>query len=294
MSSASSAVLPAGKRPEYVIEHMEEDDPDAPAVFPHWALLEYRHMLELVGPGSTVHFTSLSHASLESLRQSLSTPSNKPQAQFELHTASITTMMSQRGIGLDRSACSTQEPFCCFHHRCRQAHERHQARAGRRTLPAVSLRRHSGRRSAARPNQLAAPTRISLSPSRRCPDDHRHRTGCDKTLRRRRIPPRSRRHHTARAAMGRCTQGLRQARMGQPSRTSLWPRRKRKYTRPYLDSAVKYSLTFRRLRGRFGTGGNAVPIHGRRRATRAGRRQQAAAHAARHAPAHPERPQPQL
>ncbi|GAC71189.1 hypothetical protein PANT_1d00037 [Moesziomyces antarcticus T-34] len=102
MSSASSAVLPAGKRPEYVIEHMEEDDPDAPAVFPHWALLEYRHMLELVGPGSTVHFTSLSHASLESLRQSLSTPSNKPQAQFELHTASITTMMSQRGIGLDR------------------------------------------------------------------------------------------------------------------------------------------------------------------------------------------------
>lgn len=30
----------ANKRPEYVVEHMEEDDPDAPAVFPKWALLE--------------------------------------------------------------------------------------------------------------------------------------------------------------------------------------------------------------------------------------------------------------
>lgn len=28
------------QRPEYVVEHMEEDDPDAPAVFPKWALLE--------------------------------------------------------------------------------------------------------------------------------------------------------------------------------------------------------------------------------------------------------------
>lgn len=28
-------------RPEYIIEHMEEDEPDAPAHFPPWALLEY-------------------------------------------------------------------------------------------------------------------------------------------------------------------------------------------------------------------------------------------------------------
>lgn len=27
-------------RPQYVIEHMEEDDPEAPSVFPQWALLE--------------------------------------------------------------------------------------------------------------------------------------------------------------------------------------------------------------------------------------------------------------
>lgn len=92
-------------RPQYVIEHMEEDDPDAPSVFPEWALLEYRHMLQLVGPGSTVHFTSLSHASLESLRSSLSSPSagsSRPQAHFELHTASITTLMEQRRVTKDK------------------------------------------------------------------------------------------------------------------------------------------------------------------------------------------------
>ena len=27
-------------RPEYIIEHMEEDEPGAPAHFPPWALLE--------------------------------------------------------------------------------------------------------------------------------------------------------------------------------------------------------------------------------------------------------------
>ncbi|KAJ9477259.1 Protein arginine N-methyltransferase SFM1 [Pseudozyma hubeiensis] len=85
-------------RPQYVIEHMEEDDPSAPSVFPHWALLEYRHMLHHVGPGSTVHFTSLSHASLESLRTSLSLGSNEPRAEFQLHTASITTLMAERGV----------------------------------------------------------------------------------------------------------------------------------------------------------------------------------------------------
>lgn len=90
--------MTATKRPEYVIEHMEEDDPDSPCVFPQWALLEYRHMLQLVGPGSVVHFTSLSHASLGSLRQSLNTSTERPQSAFELHTASITTLMEQRGI----------------------------------------------------------------------------------------------------------------------------------------------------------------------------------------------------
>lgn len=89
---------PTPRRPQYVIEHMEEDDPTAPSVFPEWALLEYRHMLQLVGPGSTVHFTSLSHASLDSLRSLLSQSSGKPQSEFELHTASITTLMAERNI----------------------------------------------------------------------------------------------------------------------------------------------------------------------------------------------------
>ncbi|SNX88128.1 uncharacterized protein MEPE_06839 [Melanopsichium pennsylvanicum] len=100
---STSEVMPP--RPQYVIEHMEEDDPDAPSVFPSWALLEYRHMLHLVGPGSTVHFTSLSNASLESLRTSLSsttTSSTLALAEFELHTASITTLMEQRGVGKDK------------------------------------------------------------------------------------------------------------------------------------------------------------------------------------------------
>ncbi|SJX66664.1 uncharacterized protein SRS1_16883 [Sporisorium reilianum f. sp. reilianum] len=91
-------MTPNNKRPQYVIEHMEEDDPAAPSKFPHWALLEYRHMLQLVGPGSTVHFTSLSHASLDSLRTSLSSSTSGPRAEFELHTASITTLMQQRSV----------------------------------------------------------------------------------------------------------------------------------------------------------------------------------------------------
>ena len=91
------------RRPQYVIEHMEEDDPSAPSKFPRWALLEYRHMLQLVGPGSTVHFTSLSHASLESLRASLSSSTSaQDSAEFELHTASITTLMAERGVGKDK------------------------------------------------------------------------------------------------------------------------------------------------------------------------------------------------
>ncbi|PWN54330.1 hypothetical protein IE53DRAFT_383109 [Violaceomyces palustris] len=98
--------LGKSQRPQYVIEHMEEDDPDAPSVFPKWALLEYRHMLDLVGPGSTVHFTSLSKASLESLRSLLTTsPSSSnaaARADFELHTSSITTLATERGIPLSK------------------------------------------------------------------------------------------------------------------------------------------------------------------------------------------------
>ncbi|CEH13684.1 SAM-dependent RNA methyltransferase, predicted [Ceraceosorus bombacis] len=71
---------------------MEEDDPDAPAVFPQWALLEYGHMLTLLGPGTTCHFTSLSKASLHSLQLQLDKVA-QPRADFELHTASFTNAL---------------------------------------------------------------------------------------------------------------------------------------------------------------------------------------------------------
>lgn len=104
------------RRPEYVIEHMEEDDPDAPSVFPSWALLEYRHMLSLVGPGSTVHFTSLSSASVESLRKALNEDEGKGErANFELHTASITTLAKQRGIGMEQICLLDPRAPLCLH-----------------------------------------------------------------------------------------------------------------------------------------------------------------------------------
>ncbi|CAO1629174.1 unnamed protein product [Sympodiomycopsis kandeliae] len=106
------------RRPEYVIEHMEEDDPDAPSVFPEWALLEYRHMLQLVGPEGTVHFTSLSSASLESLRQALSSgssSSSQGQATFELHTSSITTLAKERGIELSSICLLDPRAPLCLH-----------------------------------------------------------------------------------------------------------------------------------------------------------------------------------
>lgn len=72
-------------------------------------------MLTLVGPGSTVHFTSLSTASLESLRQELSSSSSSPQADFELHTASITTLAAQRGIALASICLLDPRAEYCLH-----------------------------------------------------------------------------------------------------------------------------------------------------------------------------------
>ncbi|KAL4399377.1 protein-arginine omega-N monomethyltransferase [Malassezia pachydermatis] len=91
-------------RPEYIIEHMEEDEPDAPAHFPPWALLEYRHMLYHVGEGSTVHFTALSQASLGALQEAFSQPLHpltKP-AKFELHAESVTTLAKERNWDMNR------------------------------------------------------------------------------------------------------------------------------------------------------------------------------------------------
>nr|ODN86059.1 hypothetical protein L203_04560 [Cryptococcus depauperatus CBS 7841] len=50
---------------------MEEDD-DTTHALPAWVTLEYAHMLSLVGPLSTVHFTSLSPSSIPPLASALS------------------------------------------------------------------------------------------------------------------------------------------------------------------------------------------------------------------------------
>lgn len=70
----SKTAFERGTRPHYVIEHMEEDDPDAPSKFPRWALLEYRNMLKFAGRGTQVHFTNLSKNSIADLEQALQLP----------------------------------------------------------------------------------------------------------------------------------------------------------------------------------------------------------------------------
>lgn len=92
-------------RPEYIIEHMEEEEPGAPAKFPPWALLEYRHMLYHVGAGTVVHFTSLSEASLDALQEAFAAPLEpltQAPAKFELHAKSVTTLAQERNWPLER------------------------------------------------------------------------------------------------------------------------------------------------------------------------------------------------
>jgi ribosome biogenesis SPOUT family RNA methylase Rps3 len=74
-------------------------------------------MLSLVGAGSTVHFTSLSSASLDSLREALSSSSstNPPRATFELHTASITTLAEKQGIPLSSICLLDPRAQYCLH-----------------------------------------------------------------------------------------------------------------------------------------------------------------------------------
>lgn len=95
-------------RPQYIIEHMEDldGDADSPATFPKWALLEYRQMLALVGPGSTVHFTGLvSTASRDALHQALShSTTDEPHAEFEVHVEGILDVAKGRNIAL-QSIC---------------------------------------------------------------------------------------------------------------------------------------------------------------------------------------------
>lgn len=104
MTNASTLI-----RPSYIIEHMEDldADPSSPATFPQWALLEYRQMLDSVGPGSTVHFTGLiSEASKEALRQALtqsssSSSSNQALADFKVHSEGILEMAKLNAIDIE-------------------------------------------------------------------------------------------------------------------------------------------------------------------------------------------------
>ncbi|EPQ27730.1 uncharacterized protein PFL1_04867 [Pseudozyma flocculosa PF-1] len=92
-------------RPQYVIEHLEDLDVDSPSTFPQWALLEYTHMLELVGSGSTVHFTSLSPRNIDSLRTLLtssSSSSSAGRANFELHTQGILSLIESVNVPLEQ------------------------------------------------------------------------------------------------------------------------------------------------------------------------------------------------
>ncbi|WFD28231.1 hypothetical protein MNAN1_003237 [Malassezia nana] len=90
-------------RPAYIVEHMEEDEPGAPAHFAPWALLEYRHMLYHVGEGTTVYFTSLSQGSLRQLEEAFSQPLpplTRP-ARFELHAQSVASLARERGWAME-------------------------------------------------------------------------------------------------------------------------------------------------------------------------------------------------
>ncbi|KAN0064216.1 hypothetical protein ACQY0O_003383 [Thecaphora frezii] len=89
-------------RPQYVIEHLEDLDDASPSTFPQWALLEYTHMLTLVGAGSTVHFTSLSPRNIESLRALLSASPSSSRASFELHTQGILDLIKSVDVPLER------------------------------------------------------------------------------------------------------------------------------------------------------------------------------------------------
>ncbi|KAK0568532.1 hypothetical protein OC861_001862 [Tilletia horrida] len=68
-------------------------------------------MLTLVGPGSTVHFTSLSRASMASLQSQLASSSSQGSAvaaAFELHSDSVLTVAAARGV--ERSQICLLDP----------------------------------------------------------------------------------------------------------------------------------------------------------------------------------------
>ncbi|GAA5925335.1 protein-arginine N-methyltransferase SFM1 [Sporobolomyces koalae] len=84
--------------PTYVIEHMEEDNPNS--TFPHWIALEYAQMLKVSAP-STVIFSSLSPSSVESLREQLVAKGIDPN-RFRIETKSVRQLMQEQSVELNK------------------------------------------------------------------------------------------------------------------------------------------------------------------------------------------------
>ncbi|RSH90165.1 hypothetical protein EHS25_001499 [Saitozyma podzolica] len=86
---------------------MEGDDAATKAL-PEWVRLEYSHMLTLVGPSSSVHWTSLSSSSIPPLRDYLSTRPSSTKAN--LHTEPILTLLPALSPPVDPSRVCLLDP----------------------------------------------------------------------------------------------------------------------------------------------------------------------------------------
>ncbi|BGP32335.1 hypothetical protein JCM10296v2_004116 [Rhodotorula toruloides] len=85
--------------PTYVIEHMEDDNPDTS--FPHWIALEYAQMVKWAGEGNTVIFSSLSSSSVKSLSEQL-VDRGAREGSFRAETRSVRQLMKEEGVPLEK------------------------------------------------------------------------------------------------------------------------------------------------------------------------------------------------
>ncbi|CAE6466321.1 unnamed protein product [Rhizoctonia solani] len=83
----------------FVIEHMEEDDEESKSV-PPWVYLEYKQMIAIAGPTSSVLFTHLSSSSRAALNSALA--SVQASSKFEVHSLGILDVMKQHGVDLNQ------------------------------------------------------------------------------------------------------------------------------------------------------------------------------------------------
>ncbi|CAL1710109.1 unnamed protein product [Somion occarium] len=95
----------------YVIEHMEEDDESSKTI-PKWVELEYKHMQDLAGAESEIHFTHLSQKSCFTLQNlfssrldsngSSSLKNAQPKAQAFAHSEGVLELMKSHNVPLDK------------------------------------------------------------------------------------------------------------------------------------------------------------------------------------------------